>query len=67
MIRAFVGRGLPRQTESREELRPADDTIEDRVFLSYTLLFAMLLTLFSVALDSAPPRTNVTEILSILN
>jgi hypothetical protein len=67
MIRAFVGRASARQTESREELRPADDTIEDRVFLSYTLLFAMLLTLFTVALDTAPPRTNVTEILSILN
>ena len=61
MIRAFVGRAPARQHDQ------ADDAFGDRVFLSYTLLFAMLLTLFSVALDTAPPRTNVTEILSILN
>ena len=61
MIRAFVERAPARHHDQ------ADDAIGDRVFLSYTLLFAMLLTLFSVALDTAPPRTNVTEILSILN
>ena len=67
MIRAFAGRAAARRHDQADEARPADDTIEDRVFLSYTLLFAMLLTLFTVALDTAPPRTNVTEILSILN
>ena len=53
MIRAFVGRASARQTESREELRPADDTIEDRVFLSYTLLFSALLATFMISLEYA--------------
>lgn len=53
MIRAFAGRAAARRHDQADEARPADDTIEDRVFLSYTLLFSALLATFMISLEYA--------------
>lgn len=69
MKTASVGRGSPRQTGQRGELRPTDaiqTAAVDRAILSYTLLIAVLVAAFVTSLRYAQMNEALTSALAAL-